>query len=276
MRVLILKKMTIIKCAVCLLLIIIGVVAAKLMFDDTEEVFGPAQQNEMVTGVNTETKVVALTFDTTFGNDRTEQILEILDAADVKCTFAVMGAWANENPETVQAIVDDGHELISHSMSHGRYNDMSDEEMLEDAKAARAMLAGEYGANTSYIRPPYGALSSEKAAVLWENGFIPVKWSIDAMDWQGDGSDAVTERVLSAVQPGSIIVMQNNSEDAVGALLNLVKQLEKQGYQMVTLSELMAMDDSAGASVPRTSRQPAITAMPTGTAAAVEPSKQAS
>ena len=261
MRVLILKKMTIIKCAVCVLLVIVGVVAAKLIFDDTEEVFSQPQDNEMLTAVNTDEKVVALTFDTTFGNDRTQQILNILNEEGVKCTFAVMGAWAGENPAMVKAIADGGHELISHSMSHSRYNDMSDEDMLADAKAAKAMLYSEYGVNTSFIRPPYGTLSGEKTAVLRQNGFIPVKWTIDAMDWKGDGSDAVENRVLSNIKPGSIIVMQNNSEDAVSSLMNILAQLEKQDYKVVTLSELMAMSSDEG--TVRNTKKPLPTEEPT-------------
>lgn len=260
MRVLIFKRMTLIKCAICVLLVIVGVVAAKIVFGGAEEVFGETRENDMLTCANTDEKVVALTFDTTFGTDRTEQILGILKEADVKCTFAVMGAWATENPALAKAISDGGHEMISHSMSHGRYNDMSEEDMVADAKAAKAMLYSEYGVDTNFIRPPYGALSSEKAATLQKYGFIPVKWSIDAMDWKGDGSDAVENRVLSAVQPGSIIVMQNNTEDAVSALMNILAQLKKQGYQVVTLSELMEWSEEE--SGPKATKQPLPTKEP--------------
>lgn len=283
MRIFVLKKSTIIRVAVLAVVLVAAIVYSKAMLDSDVTVFQTGQLGSAINRVDTGEKEVALTFDTTFGEDQTEAILNILKQEGAQGTFAVMGVWANENPELFQEIAASGNELISHSMSHGRYADMTQEEVLADADAARTLLYTEAKIETSLIRPPYGATNDAVLAALEEGGYLPIRWSIDSMDWKGEGAQAVADNVLNNVQPGDIILFQNNSADTVQALPTIIQALKKMGYSCVNLSDLLLQENyvvdsdgvqsQAGAGGTQTAPRTSVAPSPTPSLEATEPSK---
>ncbi len=236
MRVLILKKKTLIKIAACAMVLIAACIYIACAAGDAATAF--SDNGLVLTHVDDADSAVALTFDTAFGEDKTDEILEILKKKGAKATFAVMGKWAEENPQSVENIIKDGHEVISHSMTHERYDDLGSKKAVEDAIAAREFLKLEHGVETDLIRMPYGAGSDTVTAALVESGFVPVGWSIDSQDWRSDGADAIVGRVLNNAKNGSIIVMQNNNEQTVEALEQMIDGLYELNLECVTVSRL--------------------------------------
>ena len=142
MRIFIMKKSTLFKAAVFVLLIVGAVLYTQFVMQDTNDVFNSTKENEQmpVLSVKTDVKEIALTIDTAFGSDKTQELLDILDEYNVKATFFVVGIWAEENPELLQKIIEAGHEVQNHSMEHARYPDLKVEEILTDAQAAQTLL----------------------------------------------------------------------------------------------------------------------------------------
>ena len=131
--------------------------------------------------VDTDEKIVALTFDTAFGDmDYTAEILDVLEEESVRATFFVMGLWANEYPDKVDNILTGGQEIASHSMDHSRYPDLSTSEILADAGEAADLIFDMTGYDTRLIRMPYGAFDTESILALESEGYIPIKWSLDS------------------------------------------------------------------------------------------------
>ena len=236
MRVFIMKKKTLLRIAACAAVLIAA--AIYIISAAGGEVTAFSDNGLVLTHADDADSAVALTFDTSFGEDHTEDILEILKKKGAKATFAVMGMWAQENPEKVDIMIDAGHEVISHSMTHERYDDLGTEKAVDDAVAARELLKLDHGVKTDLIRTPYGSGSDAVFAALVESGFVPVGWSIDSQDWRGDGADNITRRVLDNVKNGSIIVMQNNNEQTVEALGSIIDGLYEMNYECVTVSKL--------------------------------------
>ncbi len=242
MRIIILKKAVLIRIAIFILLVTGAIVYTRIALSGEEQTFSSGGESTTICSVETDKKQVALTFDTTFGNDQTEALLAVLKEKNVKATFAVMGAWAQENTELVAKIKDAGHEIISHSMSHKRYNEMTTEEVLEDANAAKTLLRLDAVVDTYLIRPPYGACNEETFHALKSQGYIPIRWSIDSMDWKNEGAETVEKNVVSNIKPGAIVVFQNNCKNTTQALPAIIDDLKKLGYSFCGLSDMVLQE----------------------------------
>ena len=137
------------------------------------------------------------------------------------------------------------HLIISHSMGHGRYDEMSAADVVADATAAKTYLETQLCVDTAYIRPPYGACGEQTSAALRQAGFVPVRWSVDSMDWKGEDAGAVTSRVISAASPGGIVVFQNNQENTVAALPDIIDKLKDLGYGFSSVSQMVLRENYA-------------------------------
>lgn len=251
MRVVIMKKSVLVRVVVFLVVVVGAVIYAKTALFPDAEVFSTQNGASAVCSVKTDEKIVAITFDTSFGTDRTDDILKILANNGAKATFAVMGAWAQENPASFEKIVKAGHDIMSHSMGHERYTELTVQNMLQDADASRALIAVNTSKDTPYIRPPYGTVNDAVVEGLRGKGYVPVKWSIDAQDWKSDGGAECANRIIENIKPGSIVMMQNNTQDAVDALDGVLKALSERGYKCVGISDMVLPEgytvDSTGA-----------------------------
>lgn len=243
MRILVVKKGTIIRAAVFVLLVVGAIVYTQVALSDATPVVSQAESMP-ICSVATDEKVVALTFDTAFGDeDYTEQILTTLREEGARSTFFVMGLWANEYPEKLDYILRGGHEIASHSMNHTRYPDLPANEIVYDASGAADLIFEKTGYDTTLLRLPYGAFNSESIMVLESEGYIPLKWSLDSKDWKGYAADKITDGVLAEVEPGDIIMFQNNMAATPEALPGIILGLREQGYKIVTVSDLLLDGD---------------------------------
>ncbi len=243
MRIFVVKKSTIIRAAVFLLLIVGAIIYMQVAVGDAAPA---ASMSEMmpICRVATDEKAVALTFDTAFGDeDFTPQILEALKKESVKATFFVMGLWVNEHPEALDAMMQGGHEIASHSMNHMRYTDMTADEILTDASDAAKLIFNKTGYDTRVIRIPYGAYDTASITTLENEGYIPVKWSLDSKDWKGYDTVKLADGVLNTVENGDIIMFQNNMAQTPEALSAIILGLREQGFKIVTVSDLMLDGD---------------------------------
>jgi peptidoglycan/xylan/chitin deacetylase (PgdA/CDA1 family) len=244
MRIFVVKKSTLIRAAVFVILVIGAIVYTQVAFGGSEPVSSTSEAMP-VCRVATGEKVVALTFDTAFGDaDYTQQILDVLDKEGVKATFFVMGLWANENQDTTKDIAMAGNEIASHSMNHERYPDMAASEILTDASDAADLIFQLTGFDTKNIRMPYGAFDTESMSALESEGYTPIKWSIDSKDWSLNDAGKIEDRVLSQVKSGDIIMFQNNMAATPEALEAIILGLREEGYKIVTLSEMMLGEGS--------------------------------
>ncbi len=244
MRIFVIKKSTLIRAAVFVLLVIGAIVYTQVAFGGSAPVSSTAEAMP-VCRVDSGEKVVAITIDTAFGDaDYTPQILEALEKEGVKATFFVMGLWANENQEATGNIAAAGHEIANHSMKHTRYPDLMTSEIVGDANNASDVIFQLTGYDPKIIRMPYGAFNAETVATLQNEGYIPVKWSLDANDWKGYDAKKITDGVLKNVKSGDIIMFQNNIAATPEALPAIILGLREEGFKIVTVSELLLDENS--------------------------------
>ena len=234
------KKGTLIKAAVFALLIVGAVLYTNYFIQDSSDVFSEKATQQMpVCSVKTDVKEIALTIDTAFGNDKTEALLDILDEYNVKATFFVVGLWAEENPDLLNEIIKAGHEVQNHSMTHERYPDLQVADVLADAQAARTLLDEATGKKANILRLPFGAFDDKTVKILNDNGFIPLKWSVDGEDWKTEDVKEVYNNVIKKTKGGDIIMLQNNTVGAEGALRDVITKLLDKGYEFKAISDLL-------------------------------------
>jgi peptidoglycan/xylan/chitin deacetylase (PgdA/CDA1 family) len=92
------------------------------------------------------------------------------------------------------------------------------------------------------FRPPGGAYDSRVVSDARSLGMTTVNWDVDPIDWSTPGSDAIYQRVVSHVQPGSIVLMHDgggNRSQTVAALPRIIQNLKGRGYHFSTVSQML-------------------------------------
>ncbi|MCX7780091.1 MAG: polysaccharide deacetylase family sporulation protein PdaB [Negativicutes bacterium] len=194
-----------------------------------------------IAGTRTDHKVVALTFDHSWGNKFTPSILDTLKQNNVRVTFFIMGPWAKKFPEVAKRMVADGHEIASHGYRHENYGDMTPEWVKEDIQKSHELIKEVTGVEPHLIRPPNGHYSQKSLKATDEMGYKTIIWNVDSLDWKNPGRDVIIERVMKRVKPGAIILMHASDTpvQTADALPILLQKLKAEGYRIVTVGELL-------------------------------------
>ena len=189
--------------------------------------------------VQREDKVCSLTFDAAWGNEDTQQLIDILGRYHVKATFFVVGDWVEKYPESVKALSDAGHEVMSHSDTHAHFNALSAQEIVADLTTAGEKIAAVTGKTPTLFRPPFGEYDDHVIATVRGMGIETIQWDVDSLDWKDYGAATITKRVTEGVQPGSIILFHNAALHTPEALPGILEYLLGEGYQVVPVSQLI-------------------------------------
>ena len=124
-------------------------------------------------------KVLSISFDAAWGNEDTQQLIDILAKYDVRATFFVVGDWVEKYPESVKALADAGHEIMSHSDDHAHFNSLSTDEIIADINASCDKIEEITGVRPTLFRPPYGEYDDHVIAAVRSMGMEPIQWDVD-------------------------------------------------------------------------------------------------
>ena len=204
--------------------------------------------------VETDKPYISISFDAAWGNEDTEKLIEILEKYNVKTTFFVVGSWVDKYPESVKQLSDAGHEIMNHSNSHPHMTSLTTEQMIEEVKKCDDKIKKITGKKPNLFRAPYGDYDNAVVGTLRECGHYTIQWDVDSLDWKNLSAGEITERVVSRVKPGSIVLFHNAALNTPEALPAILEKLQKDGYKIVPVSELIYTDaytiDSSGKQIP--------------------------
>nr|WP_284700629.1 polysaccharide deacetylase family protein [Thermoanaerobacterium sp. R66] len=184
-------------------------------------------------------KRVAISFDASWGSDKTERLLQILKDKNVKATFFLTGLWIDKYPELVKKIYEEGHDVENHSNTHPHMTQLSDSEMANEIKACEEKLVKITGQKPYLFRPPYGDYNDRVIETAKSLGYYTIQWDVDSLDWRGLDTEAIINRVLPNVKKGSIILFHNNGQFTPEAIPYIIDKLKENGYQIVPISQLI-------------------------------------
>lgn len=179
---------------------------------------------------------IALTFDDGPYPNYTRQLLEGLKERDVRATFFVLGKSAEEYPDVIEKMYQDGHLIGNHTYHHVELTNMGREEFKEEIILTNELLYKLNGEYPQFIRPPFGAWEKDLEKEL---GMIPVLWTVDPLDWCTENSSAVVQKVVTNVKENDIILLHDCYKSSVTAALEIVDILKEQGYEFVTVDEIL-------------------------------------
>ncbi|HRY13275.1 MAG TPA: polysaccharide deacetylase family sporulation protein PdaB [Syntrophomonadaceae bacterium] len=194
--------------------------------------------------VKTDKKVVALTFDISWGNNTPMPVVEILKQNQIRSTFFLSGPWVKQYPEVPQRIKQDGHEISSHGYRHINLSTLSKAEIKEEIMKAHSNIKEITEVDANLIRTPNGDYNDQVIEAAHEINYEVIQWSVDSLDWMNPGVNSIVERVSKKVHPGAIILMHasDTCKQTTEALPLVIKNLKDQGYEFVTVSELLQMN----------------------------------
>jgi len=187
-------------------------------------------------------KRVALSFDVGYAEGN-KALKEELARRGIRATFFVLGGALVKHSYIVDQILSNGHELGNHSYTHDNMLGMP-QEMVRWELTATEQLAQQAhpGATTRPLfRAPFGAINDTVVGVANGEGYHVIGWTVDSRDWTDNiTADAIYQRVTEHVCPGAIIAFHDVNPANAGALPRLLDYLESNGYQFVTVSEILA------------------------------------
>ena len=198
---------------------------------------------ELVQRVETDERVVALTFDDGPTDADADAVLEALAQRGVVATFYVNGQDIETNSEAMQAIIAGGHEIGNHTWSHRSMAFVTFETVAHEIESTDdAIRAAGYEGPITF-RPPFGDKLLVLPLYLAQHDRLTVTWDVSAEEFPGaqQSSSDIADGTVATTSPGSIILLhpwfgRTASQQAIG---DLIDQLQAQGYRFVTVSDLI-------------------------------------
>ena len=233
------KKIVLISIGIIVALMLTGILLLKLMNLRDFQFFG-----EIVSSVNTDQKVVALTFDDG-PTEKTDEILQLLEEAGIKASFFLNGSSISENPDNARKIAESGHELGNHTYSHNRMVFKSNSYIKKEIEDTDKLIREAGYKGDIHFRPPNGKKLLLLPYYLSKNDRKTIMWNLepDSYPELAANSEKITEYVEDNIRPGSIIllhVMYDNEErQSLEAIKGIAAALGDKGYKFVTVSELL-------------------------------------
>ena len=186
-------------------------------------------------------KYVALTFDDGPSPRCTPRLLDGLREMGAKATFFVVGCQAVKDPDIVQRIAAEGHQVGNHSYDHADLHSLTAAQAMADLEKNDALLRELLGEGEYWVRPPYGLMTEAEAAAL----SVPlVNWSVDTEDWRTKDSGKILDVIYRCTGDGDIVLLHDRYQNTVDAVLMAIEHLQQQGYVFVTVAvrvEIMAI-----------------------------------
>lgn len=181
---------------------------------------------------------VALVVNVSWGNEYLEEILTLLGEENVSATFFLVGRWAEENPNLVKKIHDQGHDLGNHGFSDPHMKDLSTDQIRDEITRCNQVVNGLTGQTVGWFSPPYGEKEEKIYSAAAELGLHTVLWSLDTIDWTLPGEETIVQRIVPNLHNGAVILM-HPTEQTPGALVQIIEGIKEKNLQIVTVSELL-------------------------------------
>lgn len=206
--------------------------------------------------LNTNEKVVALTFDDGPSPVWTPKILDELKRADVKATFFMLGKHVADYPQIAKRVAQEGHEIENHGYTHRVLIYYKMDELESEIKDTEKIIKEVTGQTTRFFRPPKAWLTHKEKQKIKEMGYEVVLWFLNSKDWVTFHDKHIRRYILTHIRPGDIILFHDSGgaftseggsrRQTVKTIFRLTEQLRQRGYRFVTINELLKMREENG------------------------------
>lgn len=242
MKVFFVRKKTLTAVLTAAILLVVAVTAGAIALGGAKQSFGKSRELPIYS-VETEDKKIAISFDCAWGVDYTDRLLEIMEDKGVVCTFFCVEFWTEKYPEYVKKISDAGHDIGTHSATHPYMSKLDKQTVIKELTTSSEAIEKITGKEVKVFRPPYGDYNDNLISTARELGLYTIQWDVDSLDWKNLSAKEIYNRVVPKVQNGSIVLFHNNGLHTADALGDIIDALLKDGYEFVTIYDLIYKDN---------------------------------
>ncbi|WP_028778850.1 polysaccharide deacetylase family protein [Shimazuella kribbensis] len=194
----------------------------------------------------TQKKWIALTFDDGPSSNVTQEILQVLQQYQAKATFFCLGYKVQRYPEIARQVVSEGHEIANHTFHHKSMNNLSKRKLESEIEMTQKVIFQTTGMQPKLFRPPEGVYTNQLIETVQKHQLQLIMWSWDqdTKDWSKKRRKSViVNKVIKNASNGDIVLFHDTQRKTVLALKEILPELKKQGYQFVTVSQLLHAND---------------------------------
>lgn len=196
---------------------------------------------EVTCRIDTDERLVALTFDDGPTQKGVEAVLPSLERYEIEATFFLVGESVASDPAAARQLHDAGHELGNHTYTHRRMLARWPSTYADEIERTNALLRAAGEAKPSLLRPPYAKRLIGFPMAASNADYRMITWDVEEPGMVDD-PHAYADEILRNVRPGSIVLMHpmyGNQDVVRDALPLIIERLRQRGYRMVTVSELL-------------------------------------
>jgi len=199
------------------------------------------------------TKQLALTYDDGPNDPHTLRLLEVLAMHEVRATFFLIGRYVQQRPDIAREIVRAGHVIGNHTFTHPLLTLMKDAQIRQELSDCRSALRDAIGDPSDLFRPPFGGRRPAVLRIAREFGLQPVMWNVTGYDWNAPPAAIIERKVARQIRGGDVILLHDGGHKRMGAdrsqtvvaTNSLIRRYKSEGYEFVTISQMMGRPSSA-------------------------------
>ena len=183
-------------------------------------------------------KSAALMFNVAWGEADIPSILSTLDKYHVKATFFLDGNWVEKNQELARRLRADGQAIGSHGTGHPDFRRLSDAALARQVTLTNERIFRTVGTKVDLLAPPAGAYDERIVRLARQHNMYTILWTVDTIDWNRPPANVIVKRVMTRIEPGSLILMHPTPSTAA-ALPVMIERLQEEGYRLKTVEAVV-------------------------------------
>jgi len=199
------------------------------------------------TGLESGSKRIALTYDDGPNDPHTLKLLEVMARHEVHATFFMIGRYVRQRPDIVLDVSRAGHVIGNHTLTHPLLIFESAARTRAELVECRAALTDAVGKHSNLFRPPFGGRRPVTLRIARDLGLETVMWNVTGYDWNAPSAAHVEKKVMGQTHGGDVVLLHDGGHRAMGAdrgptviaTDNLIRRYKDQGFQFVTVTEMM-------------------------------------
>lgn len=220
----------------CCLASIIGITVALCSFlIEPDAIIASKTYNGVIYAGNEKSNKVALMINVYWGTEYLNDMLNILDKYNVKCTFFVGETWVNDYPQICQDIYNRGHEIGNHGTNHKEHGKLDYQGNYNEINKCTNTVERLLNIKMNLFAPPGGGYNSKTVEAANDLNYKTILWTKDTIDWRDKDEKLIFERATKNVVSGDLILM-HPTEQTKNALEGIIEMIISKKLTLDTVS----------------------------------------